>query len=262
MCTSCFSGKLKGSLNRYRIIFRGLKALTLADSQQRTLLRLAAANISVYCPHTSLDAAVGGINDWLALVVSGYDSSGMSVRPAHPSKPASVVPPAHEGAGMGRIVTLKEPIKAEELVTRVKRGTELEHVQVAVPPSWGAGHHATMQDLLNKAQIRTIAVCAGSGSSVIGGIEADAYVTGEMSHHEILAATAQGRLVILTHHSNSERGYLRTVLPDRLRAEIGKLASGSEGSGESGTSSSKRQDRAKQLEIVVSETDADPLLTI
>lgn len=113
------------------IIFRGLKTITLADSQQRTLLRLAASNISVYCPHTSLDAAVGGINDWLALVVAGYNSSSMSVRPAQPSKPASV-PAGHEGAGMGRIVTLKEPIKGSELIARVKTGTSIDHCEFLI----------------------------------------------------------------------------------------------------------------------------------
>ena len=51
------------------IIFRGLKSLTLNDTQQRSLLRLIAANISVYAAHTSLDASTNGINDWLCRVI-------------------------------------------------------------------------------------------------------------------------------------------------------------------------------------------------
>lgn len=58
------------------IIFRGLKALTLANSQQQSLLRLAQEGISVYCPHTAVDAAPGGLNDWLADVVTGQAHSG------------------------------------------------------------------------------------------------------------------------------------------------------------------------------------------
>lgn len=38
------------------IIFRGLKSLTLADTQQQSLLRLALEGISVYSPHTAVDA--------------------------------------------------------------------------------------------------------------------------------------------------------------------------------------------------------------
>jgi putative NIF3 family GTP cyclohydrolase 1 type 2 len=48
------------------IIFRGLKALTLEDPQQASLLKLCAKGIGVYSPHTSVDGAVGGVNDWLA----------------------------------------------------------------------------------------------------------------------------------------------------------------------------------------------------
>ncbi|KAI9840896.1 MAG: hypothetical protein M1837_001223 [Sclerophora amabilis] len=53
------------------IIFRPLKSLSLADSQQRSLLKLAQEGISVYCPHTAVDAAPGGVNDWLADIITG-----------------------------------------------------------------------------------------------------------------------------------------------------------------------------------------------
>ena len=51
-------------------------------------------------------------------------------------------------------------------------------------------------------------MCAGSGSSVLHGVGADLYITGEMSHHEVLDATQRGRSVILCDHSNTERGFL------------------------------------------------------
>ena len=57
-------------------------------------------------------------------------------------------------------------------------------------------------------QVSSIAVCAGSGSSVLKGVEADVYITGEMSHHEVLDAVSCRRTVILCEHSNTERGYL------------------------------------------------------
>lgn len=53
------------------IIFRGLKSLTLDDTQQQSLLRLAMEGISVYCPHTAVDAVVGGLGDWLVDIVTG-----------------------------------------------------------------------------------------------------------------------------------------------------------------------------------------------
>lgn len=58
-------------LNIDPIIFRPLKSLTLSNTQQRSLLRLVQAGISVYSPHTAVDASVGGVNDWLADGISG-----------------------------------------------------------------------------------------------------------------------------------------------------------------------------------------------
>lgn len=56
--------------------------------------------------------------------------------------------------------------------------------------------------------VQSIAVCAGSGASVLAGVKADVYVTGEMSHHEVLDAMNNGSTVILCEHTNTERGFL------------------------------------------------------
>ena len=39
--------------------------------------------------------------------------------------------------------------------------------------------------------VSSVAVCAGSGSSVLNGVAADLFVTGEMSHHEVLVRLLQ-----------------------------------------------------------------------
>ncbi|PWN19223.1 NGG1p interacting factor 3 [Microstroma glucosiphilum] len=210
------------------IIFRGLKTLTLSDPQQATLLRCAAEGISVYCPHTSLDAARGGINDWLAEGCKSSPSEAFSAAPAPCQKSkATSIPEGHEGAGMGRHFSLAEPVELITLVQRLKKHLGLEHVQVATP----AGKESPM--------VQSIAVCAGSGGSVLAGDESDCWLTGEMSHHELLAATAAGRSVILTNHSNTERGYLSAVLKPRLE----ELAGG-------------------DLQVSVSEVDRDPLRVV
>ena len=65
----------------------------------------------------------------------------------------------------------------------------------------------------------------------------DAIVTGEMSHHDALAATAAGTSVLLAGHSNTERGYLR-ILRRRLKKALGP-----------------------QVRIEISKSDRDPLTT-
>ncbi len=47
-------------------IFRGLKRLRASSAEERVLVRALEAGLAVYSPHTALDAAHGGVNDWLA----------------------------------------------------------------------------------------------------------------------------------------------------------------------------------------------------
>jgi len=46
-------------------IFSPLARLTMNDWKQRILLEAAHHRIAIYSPHTALDAAEGGVNDWL-----------------------------------------------------------------------------------------------------------------------------------------------------------------------------------------------------
>lgn len=47
-------------------LFRGVKRLLATQAGDRVLLRALEAGLAVYSPHTALDAAQGGVNDWLA----------------------------------------------------------------------------------------------------------------------------------------------------------------------------------------------------
>ena len=74
--------------------------------------------------------------------------------------------------------------------------------------------------------VRSIALCAGSGSSVFKELpqHVDVLFTGELSHHEVLAAVAKGQHVILCGHTNTERGFLgfmRPILQNNLDKELG-----------------------------------------
>ncbi|KIY48318.1 NGG1p interacting factor 3 [Fistulina hepatica ATCC 64428] len=180
-------------------IFRGLKALTLSNSLQVSLLRAAQAGISVYSPHTSVDAVWSGVNDWLA--------DGILGRPTIPeqavaSETVRAIQTSETEGTVGRIVTLPTPVDFGEIVRRVKSHLKLSTLQVGRP------------ELLRPVQ--TVAICAGSGGTVLDGVDADVYFTGEMSHHEVLAAVAAGRYVVLCGHTNTERGYL-PVLAQQLR---------------------------------------------
>lgn len=132
-----------------------------------------------------------------------------------------------DGHGMGRKCNLSSPVTLKEAVDKIKSHLGLPYVRLAL------AHGATSDSL-----IRSVAVCAGSGSSVLRGTRVDLWLTGEMSHHEILDATHQGISVVLTDHSNTERGYLKVLQP-RL-AELFD----------------------QKVQIIVSEKDRDPLQVV
>ena len=278
------------------IIFKGFKSLTLADSQQQSLLRLALEGISVYSPHTAVDAAPGGLGDWLADIVTGTlpgpepethtagvenaqpalekqekysprpdsireegeeegeaesvadkdattESPKPKPRPTRPSmaprastyskptypKPAeldksdlspsdiqhtrSVIhplakPPLNfKEAGMGRLVKFSEPQPLTHLIERIAHGVgSPKGFPVAIPQT------RQVEDIM----INSVGICAGSGHDVLKNVDADLLFTGELSHHDALKATEKGQCVVTLFHSNTERGFLGSVLKEKL----------------------------------------------
>ncbi|RFU27909.1 hypothetical protein B7463_g8454, partial [Scytalidium lignicola] len=192
------------------IIFRPLKALTLANSQQNSLLRLAQEGISVYCPHTAVDAAPGGLNDWLAGIVVGESDVAGKEWPSLGDngtyelsviKPVSDPPKGFEGAGHGRIVRFHKPEPLGNIILRITRGLGVKFVSVAVPQSVPDGKKSDIE-------ISSVGICAGSGGSMLGGLDVDLLFTGELDHHSALAAIERGQVVVTAFHSNTERAYL------------------------------------------------------
>merc|ERR1712224_691024 len=99
------------------------------------------------------------------------------------------------------------------LIGKIKARLRLEHVRVALAfNKFPKGHTASKPLDLSRVHVKSVAVCAGSGSSVLSGVKADMFLTGEMTHHQILQANDNGTTVVLTDHSNTERGYLPVML--------------------------------------------------
>lgn len=259
-------------------IFKGLKALTMRRPSERIVVRALAAGISVYAPHTALDAAPGGLCDWLleafgeiadvrpitpARVAPGGLTHGLAL-PADALQHAAVqailadlaplgglyaggrapvewaaaalgeagIPAAIQrfadvaraDAGAGRRAVLVEPQPLDELVHALKKHLELPYLRVAA-----AEAH------LDGAPIKSVAVCPGAGGSLFEGVRGvDLLLTGEMRHHDVLAHRAGGASVILSDHTNTERGYLPR-LASRLKAAV-------------------------DVEVICSAVDADPLI--
>ncbi len=291
-------------------IFNPLKSVTNRSFKERIVLDAILHKIAIYSPHTSLDVARGGVNDWIVegigvgdvraiqpfgnlppdeecklvtfcpedkveelrlslssvgcgrigqyeqcsfattgtgtfignegtnpthgkagelqrvieckfeMVVSKNSLSLaiQALRQFHPyEEPALEVyelceRPRRE-MGVGRRIHLDKPVQLDELSRKLKKHLGIGYVRVA--PAAGKG---------NRIEVQTVGLCAGAGGSVCelaidDGCEV--FITGEMTHHQVIAATARGCTVMLTGHTNSERGYLpklkeqlATLLPE------------------------------------------------
>ncbi|KAG0168615.1 NGG1 interacting factor [Apophysomyces sp. BC1015] len=212
-------------------IFRAMKRLTTSDPKQDMIMKAIARGVGIYSPHTACDNCANGVNDWLA--------SGLGQGRVEAITPAVNPPEGHEESGSGRLFTYDEPTPLTSVIERVKKLTGLPFVRVATAES-----HQQERRL-----IRTVAICAGSGSSVLGPVQADLYFSGEMGHHDVLAALAQDTSVILCkrtigEHTNTERGYLSAVLKPALEQQLKE----------------DRSEDGQAIEVVVSQVDRDPLV--
>lgn len=181
----------------------------------------------------------------------------------HPSPPATI-PEGFESAGAGRLVTFVEAQPLTKLIDHIGRGTGLPGgIPIALPQSKS----------IEEIRIRTVGLCPGSGSGVLlrdNGAIPDLLLTGEMSHHEALAATERGSVVISLAHSNSERGYLRAVMQSKLHQELSRcwqsereaalraIQDSAKQGGAAPSSASVEVYQDAGVEVIVSETDRDP----
>jgi putative NIF3 family GTP cyclohydrolase 1 type 2 len=165
--------------------------------------------------------------------------------------------PGHPGAGMGRIVRFDKPVPLTDIIDRIGLGLgNPKGFPIAVPQGKQAG------DMM----IRSIGICAGSGGGAFSqmekdGEDVDLYFTGELSHHEALAAIEKGKCVICLFHSNTERGFLHGVLKAQLEetiAEEWERVRKEELQADGVSEELKDSLEDEHFDVAVSEVDRDP----
>ena len=172
---------------------------------------------------TGSDPAVGAagqlerVNERRLMMVSSNRNLAAvlaALRAAHPYEepPVHVIPladrPMHD-TGVGRCLVLAEPKSTVDVVSSLKAHLGVSTLRVAEGRGGPAFHEH-------------VGLCPGAGGSLLEAAAASGctmFVTGEMRHHDVLAAVDRGITVILAGHTNSERGYL-PHLRDRLVAAM------------------------------------------
>ena len=142
------------------------------------LYQLVTSGIAAFAAHTNLDAAAGGVNDRLAETLGLVD-----VKEAF--------------GGIGRVGTFKEPMTPTAFAELVKNklGTAVQLHE---------GSRA----------VSTVAMVGGAGGEYAFETEADAFLTGEMKHHEWIALPDTLTVAVAGHYATEN--VVLSSLYDRL----------------------------------------------
>ncbi|MGY1827768.1 Nif3-like dinuclear metal center hexameric protein [Blastococcus sp. SYSU DS0541] len=169
------------------------------DPRGRLVHRLVRAGAALFVAHTNADRAPRhGVNDALA--------AALGLEDAVPLEPSAADP----RAGLGRVGRLPEPMTLRRFA---------EHAAAALPATAGGVRAAGNPD----RRIATVAVCGGSGGSLLGAAAAagaDVLLTSDLKHHPVSdALEVPGPALCDVAHYASEWPWL-PVAADVLRQDL------------------------------------------
>lgn len=173
-------------ISHHPVIFTSTKTLTSGSLPYE----LVKSGISAICAHTNLDLASGGVNDRLAKDLGLEDIGILN----------------DDDLPLGRIGKLQDALSVKQLAERVKAAL-----------CCGGVRFTDSRD-----KIRTVAVCGGAGADLLISAKragADALVTGECKHHELLLAHSIGIALIDGGHFSTEHNIVYTLL-DKLSEQF------------------------------------------
>jgi len=180
-------------VSHHPIIFKPIKEVT--GNKNVLIYKLIKNDMNVYCAHTTLDNANGGVNDCLADALKLSD--------------VKLLEEKMDGQGTGRVGNLPKKMGACELAEYTQKALNAEYVR-----------YADACKLISK-----VAIVGGSGSSFIDkAVEmgADALITGDIKHHDALYCLEEGLSIIDATHFATEQ-LIKDRIFTSLQSEINKL---------------------------------------
>jgi dinuclear metal center YbgI/SA1388 family protein len=168
-----------------------------AIGRRGALERVDEVRLEMVCARRDLAAAIAALRAAHPYEEPPIEVHGLEPRP-------------RRDAGAGRRIELGEPLALAGVAALLKRRLGIDRVRIAAPAG-GA------------RPVRVIGLCPGAGGELLEPALAagcDLFFTGEMRHHDVLAARERGCAIVLAGHTETERPYL-PVLADCLRERLG-----------------------------------------
>lgn len=178
--------------------FLGGEASNPVVGRRGALERVGETRLEMVCSRAALAAALRALR-----AAHPYEEPPVEVHPLDPRPRVD--------AGQGRLLALDTPVSLSELVARAKARLGTPRLRVAAPRGMDA-------------VVRRVGLCPGAGGELLAAARragCDAFLTGEMRHHDVLAAANSGCAILLAGHTNTERPFL-----PELAARLGAALAG------------------------------------
>lgn len=156
-----------------------------AIGRKGKLERVAEIRFEAIVPAAKLEAVVAALKK-----AHPYETPAFDIFKLHDPGPK---------LGLGRIGELERPTRFAQIIRRIKRVTGVRAIGVVGD---------------EKRLVKRAAVCAGTCGRIVNSViaaGADLYLTGELKHHQALAAREAGLTCICLSHTVSERFMLKKI---------------------------------------------------
>lgn len=206
ICLDVFSTTLRQAIHKHcnlivahhPLIFHGIKKI-VSGSEMETILELALKNdIAIYCTHTNMDAALGGVNSVLAQklglnTIKALDNSRFRQEANY--------------LGEGAFGKLEQKVYAKDYLNSVKQTLGLQAIRY-------------IGDI--DRDIDTIGFCGGSGSFLIEkAIEkgCQMFLTGDIKYHDFLSAENKIILADIGHFESEQfiKERIKEIISEKIR---------------------------------------------
>lgn len=170
-------------ISHHPLIFKGIKCFDTDNYKTSLIMDLIKSGISVISMHTNLDAAKLGVNYALGKKLELINTSLLNENKVYDN----------ETYGYGLVGELKDEMNLDTLAKFVKNKLNTSALRYVGSPD---------------KIIKKIAVCGGSGSSFIKDAVsrgADAYITGDIGHHDAQEAFENNMAIIDAGHFDTEK---------------------------------------------------------
>ena len=163
-------------VTHHPLIFSGLKKISPDDIVGAAVIKAVTHGISVYAAHTNADKVIAGVSGAMAARLGLED--------------VVILDEDGDGTGLGVVGNLPKPMTSAEAVEFVKERFSLKAMRTSRPI---------------EGMISRVAMCGGSGGSLIGAAKAagaQLYISGDISYHNFF--TQDGFMIMDIGHYESE----------------------------------------------------------